>query len=97
MAYDESRAMVIRFGGRYGGKPFGDTWEYDGRQWKQLSTTGPRARNHAAMVYVANRKRVVLFGGHDGDNVFGDMWQRDGRKWRETEKAGPEKRIENGH
>jgi hypothetical protein len=75
----------------------GDTWEYDGKQWKQLSTTGPSARNHTAMVYLASRKRVVLVGGHDGDIVFGDVWQWDGKKWHQSQKADPEKRIANGH
>lgn len=97
MAYDAERRRIIRFGGNYAGQRLGDTWEYDGREWRQLASNGPAARNHSAMAYDSKRKRITLFGGHDGENVFGDTWEWDGFKWLQREAVVAQKRIQNGH
>jgi hypothetical protein len=102
MAFDRRRRKVIRFGGRYGGKPVGDTWQYDGKTWKQLSSTGPAARNHAAMVNSSESRSIILFGGHDlgthqETNVFGDTWEWNGSDWRIKGAGQVEKRVDNLH
>jgi len=102
MAYDSARRKVIRFGGRFAGKPLGDTWEYDGKKWAPLTPSGPPPRNHTAMVYDSKRKTMVLFGGHDfglreGVNVFGDTWEWDGDEWLLKGAGKVIQRIDNGH
>lgn len=46
MAYDEERERVVLFGGYqdHGGNRLGDTWTWDGKQWRQAARTGPSAR-----------------------------------------------------
>ena len=63
MAYDAARQRVVLFGG-FGGGHLGDTWEWNGTNWTQLTpSTSPTARNAHAMAYDAARQRVVLLGG----------------------------------
>lgn len=84
MVYDRHRQRVVLFGGYrlVEGKSFrlGDTWEWDGKIWQQVSTAGPSPRNGAAMVYDTARRRVVLFGG---SGASGETWKWDGKSWRE--------------
>ena len=44
MAYDARRQRIVLFGGHDGDRVFGDTWEFDGREWRQLTRTPPQAR-----------------------------------------------------
>ena len=41
MVYDESRAVMVMFGGSSAGSLNGDTWEWDGAAWSLGSTIGP--------------------------------------------------------
>lgn len=85
MVYDRERRRLVLFGGYrvVAGKQvrLGDTWEWDGKRWQQVSASGPSPRNGAAMIYDAARKRVLLFGGSGGPS--GETWQWDGKSWRE--------------
>ena len=70
--------------GGCGGVPrdTGDTWEWDGTEWKRVDTEqAPSGRSRVAMAYDPNRQAVVLFGGRlpDGQPA-GDTWQWDGEK-----------------
>jgi Galactose oxidase, central domain len=82
IAYERNRARIVLFGGyrRIAGatERLGDTWEWDGKRWKQVSTTGPPPRNSASMTYDEHRDRVVLFGGPGPSN---ETWEWDGRAW----------------
>src|SRR5215475_3127545 len=88
MAYDSTRARVVLFGGntlQVGIPPLGDTWEWDGQIWIQVSDIGPSPRSRHAMAYDAGRQRLVLFGGlaGSGDNLvaLGDTWEWSGEYW----------------
>ena len=89
MAYDSDRGRVILFGGADESKVRGDTWEWDGRRWKLLSSAGPGPRTFPAMGYDPLRKRVVLFGGNrvlfgrnpDENRFLNDTWEWDGHNW----------------
>lgn len=104
MTYDHRRKRVVLFGGNrvlFGAKPedsrfLDDTWEWDGRRWKQIKVNGPPPRAEAAMAFDGGRGRVVLFGGHNrtagGRNWLGDTWEWDGARWTEIKAAGPSPR-----
>lgn len=84
-AYDRRRRRVVLFGGTAlapdgARRRFGDTWEFDGRAWTRVATTGPAARSGAAMAYDERRGRVVLFGG-SGPPPSGETWEWDGARW----------------
>ena len=89
MAYDGARQHTVLFGGRLvlPSLIFGDTWEWDGTSWAQLSpSTAPSARSGHAMVYDARRQRVVLFGGATSllpRIDLADTWEWDGTNWTE--------------
>lgn len=94
MVYDEARKRVVLFGGYQisNGQMirFGDTWQWEGKQWSQLKTAGPSPRNGAAMVYDARRKRIVLYGGN---GASGETWILQGEHWREIKPALQEGRF----
>jgi hypothetical protein len=89
--YRESSALatlngkVLLFGGceSCGGNfgLMGDTWEWDGQSWTELSPAqSPPARFGAVAGTVAGK--IVLFGGESGDaSTFGDTWEWDGESW----------------
>ena len=88
MAYDPDRRVVMLYGGQlqlFDRVPFGDTWFYDGTDWRQLSTTPtPGLRGNGAMAYDRARHVMVLYGGHGGlnnDTDFNDTWEFDGALW----------------
>lgn len=94
MVYDSDRQRVVLFGGHrtVDGERirFGDTWEWDGHRWEQISSEGPSPRNGAAMAYDVHRKRVVLFGG---SGAPGETWEWDGKIWERIESAQTEGRF----
>lgn len=101
MVYDSGRGKIVLFGGMraranpndsYGERVLGDTWEYDGKQWRKVSDSGPPSRDHHAMSYDDKRGKVVLFGGSMGAAFLGDTWEWDGRQWTEIKSAGPSAR-----
>lgn len=57
-----------------GAGDFGDTWEWDGFNWRQLTAGGPTTRRVHAMTYDSQRARTVLFGGEQG-GLRGDTWE----------------------
>ena len=95
MVYDESRKMSILFGGDVWKKKVdtsvsadgelwdirGDTWGWDGSQWKKISEGGPE-RMLAALGYDMSRKKLVLFGGGDAHQTnYADTWEFQNDKW----------------
>jgi hypothetical protein len=93
MAYDSARQRVVLFGGYNNNVGrFGDTWEWDGETWTQVSTTGPSARYWHAMAYDSARQRVVLFGGGSNGSLR-DTWEWDGATWIQVPTTGPSARY----
>ena len=80
MAYDEAHGQTVLFGGNGLGM-IGDTWLWDGSNWKMASQTGPSAREAHSMAYDSVRHQIVLFGGFDGTTALNDTWVWDGFKW----------------
>ena len=69
MTYDAIRQRVVLYGGDgslHGGEGLGDTWEWDGTEWTQISDTGPSKRRVPTMVFDSSRECLVLFGGLSG-------------------------------
>ena len=90
LAYDTDRQRAIIFGGGseylgeqwYNWKPIGDTWEWDGNEWHELTPqTSPPPRVSPAMAYDPQRKVTVLFGGITPQGVLSDTWEWDGQQW----------------
>jgi hypothetical protein len=97
MVYDSAREVVVLFGGLNGGNSrdsveFGDTWEWDGIQWRQVADTGPSPRMGHAMVYDSAKGVTVIFGrGSDTDT-----WEWDGITWTKVANRGPSARGRHG-
>lgn len=100
MAFDTIRGKTILFGG-YGPKPDGseylsDLWEFDGATWALRTTSGPAARQNAAMVFDSARAKTVLFGGlayTTGPITFGQTWEWNGSAWANVATTGPSPRY----
>jgi len=90
LAHDAARGTTILFGGSTGTTFHGDTWAWDGAQWRRLMVTGPSPRDQHVMAYDTARQRIVLFGGRLADNTKAtDTWEWDGAAWTLRASAGP--------
>jgi hypothetical protein len=79
---DDSRMVVVLYGGAVGDGFAQDTWEWDGRAWRTFpDAKGPGPRANAALVYDSKRNRVMLFGGFDAAGPKNDLWAWDGKAW----------------
>jgi hypothetical protein len=96
LVYDSLRGKTVCFGGLTQpdnpASAFGDTWEWDGQDWTQVSDTGPAARCFHSMAYDSDRGRVVLFGGQIGNQFASDTWEWDGADWTQVSEGGPSPR-----
>ncbi len=86
MAYDVQRQRTVLFGGWDIGKAavLGDTWEWDGKAWKQVQPkTVPASRCCHAMTYDSGRGRTIMFGGagNGSGTDLSDTWEWDGTDW----------------
>lgn len=94
MVYDEARGVTVLFGG-FGenGVPKGDTWLWDGEDWRLAATEGPSPRKWPAMAYDSRREVIVLHGGRAGEGPGGpslaDTWIWDGQAWTIVDVEGP--------
>ena len=87
LAFDETRQVVVLFGGiamSSDGSTSAqqDTWEWSPAlgAWKDRTSAGtkPAARNGAAMAYDSVRDKFVLFGGRAGSGYdYQDTWEWD--------------------
>jgi hypothetical protein len=99
MAFDTARGVTVLFGGQGASAPLHDTWEWNGRAWRDVCADSPCAsavpdeRFGHAMVYDGARGRVVLFGGTtcaaSTCSDRGDTWEWDGATWSRTTTSGP--------
>jgi hypothetical protein len=97
LAYDAARGRTVLFGGTARFAPdapsFGDTWEWDGREWTRREVAGPSARDHIAMGYDAAHRRVVMHGGGSSEDAARETWGFDGSAWRRLATSGPSRRF----
>ncbi len=93
MAYDASRQMTVLYGGysigmRYGfpfPEPQGDSWEWDGSDWRQTTAAGLPAFDGALAAYDVARRRITLVGC----SPLGlETWDFDGTTWTAVGVAG---------
>lgn len=83
IAWDHARSRLVVFGGTdIAGARLGDTWEWDGVAWSNVTPAGPSpsARNFCALAYDAVNAKVLLFGGNNG-TYLNDTWHWDGTTW----------------
>ncbi len=88
MAYDSRRGVTVLYGTMSGstiGSAGGDqTWEYDGVDWRLVTTaTTPPGLEAPAMTYDTARGVVVMFGGWNGQVAidYRTTWEYDGIDW----------------
>jgi hypothetical protein len=110
LAFDQTRGLVVMFGGWAGSPSMGqtahqDTWEWDPTlgAWKDRTAGGskPDIRTGAAMAYDSTRKIFVLFGGRAGSGYdLQDTWEWDPATGVWTDKTGagakPDARSQHG-
>lgn len=92
-AYDTQRKRIVLYGGMGLGNRenrFGDTWEWDGKNWFPLKDTSVGVRDHHALAYDEARGKIVLFGGvKANDQLATETWEWDGRQWTQAATQGP--------
>jgi hypothetical protein len=99
LAYDMARRRIVLFGGSVNSGSaavvFADTWELDGKVWKQISVpTSPQGRTGHRMAYDVGRGRTVLFGGWT-NTFLADTWEYNGATWVQvTTPISPPGRVE---
>lgn len=96
IAFDPHTGSMILFGGTSnwlagpGATTHGDTWQWDGARWHQLTpSASPTARAGAAIATDPIRGEIVLFGGVTYSNAFQDTWIWDGASWVLRPQSGP--------
>lgn len=69
-------AYGILFGGTDGKKALGDTWVFNGRNWRQFHglPASPSPRFNASLTYDLRANQGILFGGTNGSAFFNDTW-----------------------
>jgi subtilisin-like proprotein convertase family protein len=89
MAFDAVRGRIVLFGGevdRTLGLLAGDTWEWHGTEWVEMTpkdpeADGPSPRRGHVLVYDAARGVTVMHGGQDEIGVSNETWTWDGVSW----------------
>jgi hypothetical protein len=84
MTYDVARQRVVLFGGlKDGATVLGDTWEWNGTTWADVtpSTPSPLGRHDHTLVYNANRHASVLVAGTTNGARVNDTWEWNGTRW----------------
>jgi hypothetical protein len=74
---------VLLFGGLGPTGYQGQTWGFDGSDWRLRSTVGPTARIATAMAFVPGIGRTFLVGGRDPGSgaALADAWVWNGTAW----------------
>ena len=91
--YDSRRQKIVEFGGvgNIGYEDLkGDTWEWNGQSWRQMTDVGAGTRDHHSMAYDAARRKTVMYGGQNTNRSWAkDTWEWDGVKWTKIFAPGP--------
>lgn len=90
-AYDVRRDRIVSFGGsRTSSGTLGDTWEWNGAAWREMTDTSVGRRDHHALAYDEARGKTLLFGGNWGPAPWPtDTWVWDGTSWTRVAAEGP--------
>lgn len=82
MTFDSYRNVAVMFGGPPGMFGPGETWEWDGAQWKLVTVSGPSCRTGHALAFDSHRNVIVLMGGTDAAGIqLSDTWEYNGAVW----------------
>lgn len=83
MVYDTLRKKTILFGGKTENGRLDDTWEYDGKDWVEVTVSiPPPGRDGHALAYDTERNLTIMFGGYNHVNPYmNDTWEYDGSDW----------------
>jgi hypothetical protein len=75
--------MTLLFGGINEFQAFGDTWRWDGTDWKDISPGNhPSDRGGAVIAHDESQQLTVLFGGRDfGGMLNNETWSWNGTGW----------------
>jgi len=86
-AIDSASGDLVIYGGGLNTEPVplqatSDAWRFDGQDWTEATTTGPRPSVRLFMAYThdTERNRLIVFGGQVGDFVtpsFSDLYALD--------------------
>ena len=78
MAYDSLNKVGILFGGSTTTGSVGDTWQWDGSNWTELTpTTSPPNTFAQSMTYDSAHQQIIMFGGFASNQT----WLWDGTNW----------------
>ena len=94
-AFDTHRRRFVMYGGSARPRVVtSDTWEFNGREWTQVATSGPPPLMGAPMVYDERRRVMVLFGGYSSTTgrYLGETWEWNGMQWTRVATTGPDAR-----
>jgi hypothetical protein len=81
MAYDSVKKKVLLYGGwnSITGEFFNDTWVWDGKDWKQLSSgNAPLSAAHMLVNFSTEKKLISV-----PSSTFANTWEWDGNGWNE--------------
>jgi hypothetical protein len=89
LAFDLARGVVVMYGGLTSlisaAQPVGETWEWDGSTWAQITTAATPGRlAYHGFAYDTVRGLCVLYGGSSNPNLLIDSnqtWEYDGVNW----------------
>lgn len=95
VAYDSNRDRLVMHGGvQDENSRMEETWEWDGKTWKQFIVPGPGYREGAVMAYDESGGNAILFGGANEEfEMLGDTWAWDGAQWTQVSTGGPAPRF----
>lgn len=80
MAFDRRRGVTVLYGGQ-AVTALDDLWEWDGRSWRKVTTTGgPGLRTRATLV-TEPRGVLLIGGGRNTTTPTGEVWRWDGLQW----------------
>ena len=77
-------SRLVMFGGTNLGQMLGDTWEWQGFFWSNITLPAPSSppnRWYASMAYDPVRNVVVLYGGQGFNGYLRDTWEWAGEQW----------------
>ena len=76
---------------------YGDTWRFDGNDWRSLKTNNIGTRDHHKMVYAQHLRCFVLYGGFNGRRERdSSTWILQNSRWSELHLKGPGSRYHFG-
>lgn len=62
------------------------TLEFDGQEWKRVTTPGPMARRFSMMAWDPISRRVIMYGGIDDFGSYvADTWTWNGTEWKKLD------------